>query len=52
MGILILKRIPQDRKTYGGFVWPSGIGTEVECSDWNDEPNVAVVCTDGHGDGV
>ena len=35
--VLILKRIPKDRKTYGGFVWPSGIGSLVECPDW--KPN-------------
>ena len=36
--VLILKRIPQDRKTYGGFVWPSGVGTVIEAPDWNDRP--------------
>jgi hypothetical protein len=44
--VLILKRIPQDRKTHGGFLWPSGVGTVVECPDWNPDP----VCGGGlHG---
>ena len=33
--VLIVKRIGKDRKTYGGFEWPTGIGTAVECPDWN-----------------
>ncbi len=36
--VLIIKRIPQNRKTHGEFLWPSGIGTFVECPDWNPEP--------------
>jgi len=36
--VLILRRIPQDRTTYNGFVWKSGVGTTVECPDWNDSP--------------
>ena len=34
--VLILRRIPKDRKTHGGFVWPEGIGTVVTAPDWND----------------
>ena len=36
--VLLLKRIPQNRKTHGDFLWPSGIGTVVECPDWNPAP--------------
>ena len=36
--VLILKRIPKDRKTNGGFLWPKGVGTLVECPDWNPKP--------------
>jgi hypothetical protein len=32
--VLILRRIPQNRITHSGFVWPSGVGSFVECSDW------------------
>ena len=44
--VLILKRIPQSRETYGGFTWPIGVGSVVECPDWNADP----VCGGGlHG---
>jgi hypothetical protein len=36
--VLILRRIPQNRITKNGFTWPSGVGTSVECPDWNPEP--------------
>ena len=32
--VMILRRIPKDRKTYNGFLWPTGVGTAVECQDW------------------
>ena len=32
--VLMVKRIPQSRKTHGDFLWPSGIGTVVVCPDW------------------
>ena len=44
--VLIVRRIPQDRTTRNGFIWPSGVGTVVECPDWNPKP----VCGGGlHG---
>ena len=36
--VLILRRVPKSRKTYSGFAWPTGCGTEVECPDWAPEP--------------
>jgi hypothetical protein len=32
--VLVLRRIPLGRRTRGGFLWPSGVGTEVVCPDW------------------
>ena len=44
--VLVLRRIPQNRITHNGFVWPSGVGTVVECPDWNPIP----ICGGGlHG---
>ena len=36
--VLILRRIPQNRTTYNGFKWPSGVGSVVECGDFNPKP--------------
>ena len=36
--VLILRRMPQNRTTYGGFIWPSGVGTVVKCPNWNPIP--------------
>ena len=33
--VLILKRISAERKTKNDFTWPIGIGSVVECPDWN-----------------
>jgi len=33
--VLILRRIPKNRTTRNNFVWPEGVGVEVECPDWN-----------------
>jgi len=40
--VLILRRIPQSRITNGDgegedFVWPSGVGSVVECPDWRPD---------------
>jgi len=32
--VLILRRVPKDRKTCNGFVWPRGVGASVEAPDW------------------
>ena len=43
--VLILKRIPKSRETYGGFKWPAQ-GATVICPDWNANP----ICGGGlHG---
>jgi len=34
--VLILKRLPIDRKAYGGFQYPTGVGSQVEAPDWNE----------------
>ena len=36
--VLILRRIPQNRRTHNDFIWPAGVGALVECPDWNDGP--------------
>jgi len=41
--VLILRRIPKSRVTDGSgkgksFTWPTGVGSVVECPDWNPEP--------------
>ena len=41
--VLILRRIPKNRITNGNgkgndFIWPSGVGTVVECPDWSPVP--------------
>jgi hypothetical protein len=44
--VLILRRIPPSRRTYNEFQWPTGVGTRVECPDWNPKP----ICGGGlHG---
>ncbi len=44
--VLILRRIPPSRRTYNEFQWPTGVGTRVECPDWNPQP----ICGGGlHG---
>jgi hypothetical protein len=35
--VLILKRIPQSRKTCNDFEWPSGVGSVVTCPDWRPD---------------
>jgi hypothetical protein len=46
--VLILRRIPRSRVTDGNgkgnpFHWPEGVGSVVECTDWNPAPKC------GHG---
>ena len=36
--VLILKRIKPNRKGYGEFIYPSGVGTVITAPDWNSEP--------------
>ena len=36
--VLILKRIKPNRKGYGEFSYPSGVGTVITAPDWNSEP--------------
>ena len=33
--VLILRRIPKDRKAHGGFIYPVGVGAIVTAPDWN-----------------
>ena len=33
--VLILRRIPKDRKAHGGFIYPVGVGATVTAPDWN-----------------
>ena len=37
--VLLLRRLNQDRKAHGGFLYPSGVGSPVEPDSWNPEPN-------------
>ena len=34
---LVLRTCAADQTSYGGFIWPTEIGTIVTCQDWNEE---------------
>ena len=34
---LVLRTCASDQTSYGGFIWPTEIGTIVTCQDWNEE---------------
>jgi len=43
---LVLRTCAADQSSYGGFIWPTEIGTIVTCQDWSEE----VKCGNGlHG---